>query len=451
MGNTVSCFDPVREHPPYSWPKDHPDRAAAIAERKLARQNRKVIGAQSNARTVERDPPNQPAPTSTDLPEKSLGETTPISDTSPIQDSTVPPLAGKDADKDLDIPDALEVPDISEDLDNILDHPLLESDANKDITLVPAQVVDNDFDDNSIDEFADVGERAEETFDDTALHSPIDDDSPLTDNLQATGVTDATEDDVVRPPSDTLDATEPLEALEQSDDNSNLNTLGAAVTDSNEILADDALLDEPEPIAVKVEPETEDTFISSIDDRRAVFNREEDVLPNPKEIQRDVLDPVTNEYVTLSEYRERQRVRAHGLVKERVEKFEEIDDQTSKEKAELAAIEAARAEAQGKADWTYKHEVHVAGEVNDAVESLDKPSTKVESEDAVDYPATGNTNASLNEHEPEPIGKDNDPSILPTQKAVANMESAVETVETEAVEKEEFVYEGDTVLETLPS
>lgn len=106
-------------------------------------------------------------------------------------------------------------------------------------------------------------------------------------------------------------------------------------------------------------PKDEDHVIDgvnlpSIDTRRALFDHAEDHLPEVKEVTRDVLDPVTNEYTSLEEYRRRQRERAQGVVRERVEKFEEIDDARSKQIAEHAAIEAARAEAIGNARWTFK-------------------------------------------------------------------------------------------------
>ncbi len=41
MGNALSCLDPAREHPPFSWPKDHPGRAEAIAEYKARRSSTK--------------------------------------------------------------------------------------------------------------------------------------------------------------------------------------------------------------------------------------------------------------------------------------------------------------------------------------------------------------------------------------------------------------------------
>lgn len=94
--------------------------------------------------------------------------------------------------------------------------------------------------------------------------------------------------------------------------------------------------------------------MSSIDTRRALFDRAEDRLPEVREIRRDVLDPVTNELISLEEYRQRQMERAQGVVRERVEKFEGIDEERSRQIAEHNAIEAARTEAIVKTTWTFK-------------------------------------------------------------------------------------------------
>lgn len=94
--------------------------------------------------------------------------------------------------------------------------------------------------------------------------------------------------------------------------------------------------------------------LSSIDTRRAMFDRAEDRLPEVREVRRDVLDPVTNELISLEEYRQRQMERAQGVVRERVEKFEGIDEERSRQIAEHNAIEAARTEAIVKATWTFK-------------------------------------------------------------------------------------------------
>lgn len=54
-GQVISCFDSANEHPPYSWPKDHPERESAIAEQKRKRKQR-IIDVGEGVQTVKVNP-----------------------------------------------------------------------------------------------------------------------------------------------------------------------------------------------------------------------------------------------------------------------------------------------------------------------------------------------------------------------------------------------------------
>ncbi len=69
----------------------------------------------------------------------------------------------------------------------------------------------------------------------------------------------------------------------------------------------------------------------SIEARRAIFENTPENIPVVSELAMDIQDPVTGEFVTLTEYRKRQRERAQGVVKMQVDKFEALDEVAMKE------------------------------------------------------------------------------------------------------------------------
>lgn len=480
MGNSLSCFDHVREHPPYSWPKDHPGRDAAIAERRRTRRNQKIVGAQGNARTVLKDATKETA-------NESLAETTPLAaaektpapltkekpiEETPIEEKPIDekpiletptkekpiletlieekpieekPIMGKPLEEATPVTHFEDPTDVKEDRDAPLEwstdpvdeiEPVIvpssvaareksddrsgEPGSEKmiDPTVVIEDVKKSDVDmPVDIDvENADVdGIRTTEVVDETVLGATVVDDVKPDDVGGEPEITEVVEEvttvKVVSEPvpvgvPSTLvdDEADKPPGSDPSRDLPDMNIGSGEVVEETVTVVFDENKDQPEmtpeaivdslsgPIgeegpkdpktpkdatdgataakeAQKVmddlngEPSVDDADtdaaidepkLPSIDTRRAIFDRAEDRLPEVKEVQRDVLDPVTNEFISLEEYRQRQMERARGVVRERVEKFEEIDDERSRQLAEHAAIEAARAEAIGNAKWAFK-------------------------------------------------------------------------------------------------
>lgn len=349
MGNAVSCFDPVKEHPPYSWPKDHPERAAKIEQLKKERRNRKIVGTQGNARTVLRDDPaaNTAANTAAN-PAANLVSIEPENDVKDLAkpvDEAVDKQLGDEVDHHVD------------DIERVEEAPIP----------VP---------DEPVEELVEL--PAEPEIEDNYL--PLADDEAAAAAAAAAVVNVDTDEEEDKDESKTEQETTPVELIEDDDIFHVVEDRDLDLAFPGAIVVSDSLHEEEEqpehetPIDTPLTPPpyvtdkdddtdmpakegdtVDDPIMSSIDTRRAMFDRTEDELPQAEELRRDVLDPVTNEYISLDEYRERQRERAQGMVKERVEKFEEIDDEVSRQKAELAAIEAVRSKAMEETDWTFKH------------------------------------------------------------------------------------------------
>lgn len=380
MGNSVSCFDPVREHPPYSWPKDHPDRAAAIADLKRKRRNQKIVGTQGTAHSVPREgakptPEGTAAAVLEEKKEELVVPTTVVEDVkeedSPIADKA----AGvKDEAKD-EVAAVIQEPketleDAADELkEEVIDDAETASRAVPLVAPVNDEIPDKDADEDKLPEAEAVAEaeaeaeaeakaKAKADADLTPVPVPVlvaDDDEDENDEGMEDKESIEEFKDVLPAPSPVPVVEEEEKMVEEAADEPKLQEsvpeVAAVVEEDEDVEKKDELFEAGPPVAETV-PET---AASSIDTRRAMFEQTDgDELPEPKELKRDVHDPVTGEYITLSEYRQRQKERARGVVKEKIENFEAVDDKSAKEKAELAAIEAVRTEAIEKAEWKFK-------------------------------------------------------------------------------------------------
>lgn len=473
MGNSISCFDPVREHPPYSWPKDHPGRAAAIDEHKRKRRNQKVPASPPNPAPVEPVPqplaadpkPADPVPVPATLVTDPLVEThendfvlpggepdhpsttpttdpaDPTPDQSAIDTSTSPqtddlqhavestpetdltlavktdqgttainatgttaaeqatdtePAAdgAEEADKHLDAESAADEPADASDEALAATEPsaadvgamLIASAGAADASTDDDKEEENEQGENQIEVEPVINvdpSEATQVVDEAESQVPIDIPAVVAD----VEVEEASQD-LVKKEVEQMDTGNSVDGTEDMGDDEVIDKeLGIMATPVPEGTNGDEILEEVDeekpvnesigllPVAeeegeskevvVEVAGEDEEAKgigavagsedVPSIDTRRAIFDTAEDRLPEVKELRRDVLDPVTKENITLEEYRKRQMEQAQGVVRERVEKFEEIDEERSKEIAEHRAIEAARTEAIVKAQWKFKN------------------------------------------------------------------------------------------------
>lgn len=371
MGNSISCFDTVREHPPYSWPKDHPGRAAAIEERRRVRKNQKIVGSQGNARTIARDP-TQPIEASPLIPADQ--QQTPMHD-----DALRTTLAEEDkekiGDEKKEVTEATEMEDGQQDREK-------EGDKEEDVT----EVVDET--EIEVEE-----QFVEKSYRDALLENTVgngvdDENGDIVD-----GLLDAENEEYLNEDLIYEDRSEHIEngnEEENGEDNGEIidKDIGISATavdesmsfdddtnaddddevedvDVDDVVNEEGIITEEEIVVQEQikEQGVIDEEARSIDTRKAMFDNAEDELPEVKEkdLRRDVLDPVTKEHVSLEEYRKRQMERAQGVVKERVDKFEEIDDERSRQLAEHAAIEASRAEAIHNANWRFKQKPSTEG------------------------------------------------------------------------------------------
>lgn len=381
----------MREHPPYSWPKDHPGREAAIRERKLARRNQKIHGSHPATQIVPREMPNNvipkqpnqtPIPSSaTPTPDPTvsspqehqplLGTTNDLTPTAidptpaephipdpksipdspaPVETPIEPHHDGDDSVTAEQAPPTTERPnpdlDVHDSVDPVAPVNLAPLDATEE--LVPGAEVPT----HSPQPPSEVV-TTEQTPDNHATTTSVVPDSPVDPDTPVDADVSVDLQQSTEPDDSMLSSEEPIEqekSVEQEEPVQPMESMEPTVGDegSEQQYAD---ADEPDSDVPAVSAES---IMSSIDTRRAMFDRAEDRLPEAKEMKRDVLDPVTNEFISLTEYRQRQRERAQGVVRERVEKFEEIDDELSRQKAKLAAIEAARTEAKEKVTWSFK-------------------------------------------------------------------------------------------------
>lgn len=368
MGNSASCFDPVREHPPYSWPKDHPGRAEAIAELK------------KNRRSVFSKPSKNAAANKADA-------------TSRAVDVNANPNADTDAAKNSDAPDARNDSMFEEGV-RIAEKKRLEAanalgaaDEGDASTPVPDDAPDADApipaqgDDDAAAaaaaaaatelaarEAAEAREKeareAEEAEEKEAREA---EEARAKEAEQALAAKEAEkkqaeEERLAREAEESRLAKEKEEEEEKLaeearrlEEERKKAELDKQVEEelAKEAEEADGAEDEEEKDVTKEDETHVDS--STIDDRRAMFEKPDgEELPPAKDLKRDILDPVTNEYITLTEYRERLKMRAQGVVKERVEEFEGVEDLASQAKAKLAAIEDARNEAKLKTAWSFK-------------------------------------------------------------------------------------------------
>lgn len=470
MGNSISCFDPVREHPPYSWPKDHPGRAAAIDEHKRKRRNQKFpapgdpVPQPPAADPKPADPAPVPAAPVTDPPVEHAGKDVVLPVGEPNLTSTTPSTDLVDPTPDqtaLDTPTSPQPDDLQ-----LAVEPTPETDPtpavqpDQAITAVDAagttaalqatdpepaadgaEEADKHLDaESAADEPAGASGEAEAGMEPVAVDvaaqlvasggaalAMADDDKeeekedgenqiqvePII-NVDPSATTEVVDEVLTQVPVDVPAvvadvevkeasherATEETPEVEEKDTGNNVDgaedmgddevidkELGIVATPVAEGTNGDEIVeevDEEKPVYESIgllpvgeeEGETKEVVVEvagedaeakgigavagsedvpSIDTRRAIFDKAEDRLPEVKELRRDVLDPVTKENITLEEYRKRQMEQAQGVVRERVEKFEEIDEERSKEIAEHAAIEAARTDAIVKAQWKFKN------------------------------------------------------------------------------------------------
>lgn len=392
MGNSASCFDPVREHPPYSWPKDHPGRDEAIAERKRSRRSKRRSAAQpidtESAKdiistTTEDIKQNVSSPVTVDTKQNIASLVPPVKNQSPVKSKLVEDLEIK-KDNILDKPKSPQVttkqipitPVINEKpeiVDHSLNQPIEpenvsdEIEQNHDqlpVETEPLVVVDEEADDLLDDdekiENVDVVQIEEpeiekveekEQFIDAATNET----TAKATTQPITPIKELSEEEIkpVQPIEETPMETKVIDPVEEiKEDIPNTTTITTPTLPTTE---------------KKNLKETDDASSTAFDNTRAMFDNTKDDLPEIGDLKRDVFDPVMKEYITLPEYRQRQTERAQGVVKERVEKFEEIDDQVSKQKAEMQAIDAVRVEMAEKAEWRFK----TNSSEKDVVESIE--------------------------------------------------------------------------------
>ena len=411
MGNSVSCFDPIREHPPYSWPKDHPRRAEEIARLRRERKNQKFAGSGGNARTVTKDAdkavheaaavpataPEQRMANVTDEVKKDFEEMPVVDEIKPVEkvDDAVDQAERA---KEIDMGQFVDkAPDALEGATDGISGAAVAAGAGA--TAVGGAFVAAAMHDDS-------GEEKE-------LEDEVKVDDEKVDEVIESEERDLDNDAFVTPPIPTKEEDEEKEAEAEAEAKAEAEAEAEAepeaepeaeheivpegetehvVEKPEDVLVEDAMaegvdakpmnLDMLEESGVVASEDKAEGHTSLIDTRRAMFDKSEDTMPEPANLKRDVLDPVTNEYITLEEYRMRQRERAQGVVKERVEKFEEADDVMSKEMAEKAAIERARHQAMEKTDWKFKHSstgsIERAGGIEKVEESLPEDLPKVE-------------------------------------------------------------------------
>lgn len=397
MGNSISCFDPVREHPPYSWPKDHPDRAAAIAEKKRQRRHHNIVGTQGNAHTAPVESPKdidvpQEDKKSEDVIEKAVTlDVPPIKDDKDNKAETIlktikeeeiaeDKLAEqKDVDADDIAPAVAEIKlneeekeaggaevkeEVIEPVDDI--SPVvavdLEQTEREDVEKGVGEDIKEKVEEG-------VGEDLNEEVDEGATAEPfeatmITEDAEVVEEIDDTDVVGNEEEKIGEEfagvEAEVLAlavAVSAVEAQVEAEKAVDATAEGEEVDAEKEGEADvDATVDVTDKVKTieVVKEDIVETEQASIDKRRAMFEQSNEELAQPKELSRDVHDPVTGEFITLAEYRKRQMERAEGLVKERVEQYEDVDEATAQERAEFAAIEATRTGAIEKTRWKFK-------------------------------------------------------------------------------------------------
>lgn len=121
-----------------------------------------------------------------------------------------------------------------------------------------------------------------------------------------------------------------------------------AKADEEDVASAEAVTDTPDYVVGAEKGEVSSNMMA----QRAIFENTPDDLPEAKNVAKDVLDPVTGEFVTLAEYRQLQKERLDGVVKEQVDKYEEMDEAAMKVAATEKLQMEARASGPKVRSWT---------------------------------------------------------------------------------------------------
>lgn len=402
MGNSVSCFDPVREHPPYSWPKDHPGRDAAIAEKKRQRRQQKIAVLKGNPSAVPMEPAKEPAKDvqdkveqecplrgtpkdlesskekneingnvgngeaaatdgESDVKETQEGKKEPIEPTeseTPQQSNWDPILSPESirahrseglasCESEHGPMQAIETAEIVKHIDDKSGnrHEVLPASSTQEVETLEKV---NDVDHKSVagEELrtSSINETSTYTDSDKNVERGLEMDLSVSpnafDDLQNSQNGKVREEDIAPSAEDYHHVT----AWDASGES-------ALVTEN---LADKGMAISANVSGDLSRGEDATHPWEAFGDRRAVFERTMNELPEAKELSRDVHDPVTGDSIALAEYRGRQMARSEGLVKERVEQYEDVVDERAKELAEQAAIDAVRTEVIERHQWRFK-------------------------------------------------------------------------------------------------
>eukprot|EP00177_Eucheuma_denticulatum_P000724 GFKZ01001303.1.p1 GENE.GFKZ01001303.1~~GFKZ01001303.1.p1 ORF type:complete len:402 (-),score=74.48 GFKZ01001303.1:1068-2273(-) len=365
MGNSVSCFDPVREHPPYSWPKDHPGREAAIAEKKRQRRQQKIAVLKGNTTDVSKESAKDvkvakiEAGTSQEhISEDATGEYPQRGTSQEGRKEASTPTEhnlGTSERKESDglvITEEANIPPEGESPAELSPEDFVREVGTaiaNDGNCVPEEGVLGD-----ADEHQERGNGGPDILPFTSGGTPNDLLTTLgeTDGLLGDGSSDSGDENCIESGKNDTEGAKL--------DEGSIEVLGEHDTDESKSprkLEEECEITRTErPIDKAPTREESMHTVTPFDNRRAQFEDGDSELPEPREVTRDVLDPVTGELISLAEYRVRQMARAEGLVKERVGQYENVVDERAKEMAKQAAIEAVRNEVMEKHQWRFKNE-----------------------------------------------------------------------------------------------
>lgn len=262
---------------PYSWPKDHPGRAEAIAKLKAERKAGKVVGTAGNARFVKK---------------------------AASVDEEVVTAAG--VEKSLDG----EEPGVT------------TPDGDVDVAVV-----------------AEEGEEAKEVKEDVFEESSSED---VEDAVDVAGTTAKEVEDVVEEEMEDAENVEGAEDVAVSEEEETRMKAAEEKVAAEKATREKAAKERVDKLKADAARKREHQPKGRLDDdlEKEQFVDEEDKLPEAKELDSRVLDPVTGEMVSQDEFR--NRVKTRGVVKDHVSKFEEEEVKAAKEKAEFEAQFEAR-------------------------------------------------------------------------------------------------------------
>lgn len=311
MGSALSCIsDPNREQGAYTLSKEHPGRAEAIAEYK-ARKNSgyqaKKAKEAAAAAAAAKDAQNTAVDAADDAADdaKKAAEEVVEERKLPVKEEDKPQLT--DEGTAVEDPVSAEEPVADETEKTAADVLAVAKEEAAEEVKAEEPVEDEKMPD---------GDDVETKIDDEV--AVIDEEKP--------DETGAVEDVVATPvaPLPDRDETEATK-VEEPEEGDTAEEPTAADEEPAEPLMEDGIMARASSEAQINPPK------GLIDARRAMFENTPDNIPEAKEIKYDVLDPVTGEHVSLPEYRERQRERMQGVVKEHTTKYEELDEKALKE------------------------------------------------------------------------------------------------------------------------